>query len=100
MKLIVLMSLADYKNQVRQLFEKHNIHVYSEVEIIGHTADTVKHYGWWSFEKDLPMYSIMYFAVIPANKAEEIFSEVKKLAKELDSKHPPRAFQIDVEKMV
>lgn len=39
MKLIGLMSLAQFRDQVRKLFEKHDVQIYSEVEITGHTAD-------------------------------------------------------------
>lgn len=100
MKLIVLMSLAQYKDQVRKLFEKHEIHIYSEVEITGHTAETIERYGWWSFDKDTPIYSTMYFAVVPQAKASGILSDISSRRDEFDPDHPPRAFQVDVEKMV
>lgn len=101
MKLIGLMTLSDYKVQVRKIFEKHKIHLYSEIEITGHTADTIERYGWWVFEKEsVPMYSTLYFAVIPNEKAEQIMGDIHCLKEECDPQHPPRAFQIDVEKMV
>lgn len=100
MKLIGLMSLAQYKDQVRKLFEKHQVHIYSEIDIVGHTADTIKRYGWWSFEKELPMYSHLFFALVPKEIADEIMTDIQCLSEECDPEHPPRAFQIDVEKMV
>lgn len=101
MKLIGLMSLADYKDQVRKIFENHKVHIYSEMDITGHTADTIEQFGWWVFEKDgIPMYSTLYFAVVANDKADEIMGDIGCLKEECDPKHPPRAFQIDVEKMV
>ncbi|NIV94900.1 hypothetical protein GWN42_19435 [candidate division KSB1 bacterium] len=101
MKLIGLMSLAQYRDQVRKLFEKHEVQIYSEVEITGHTVDTIKNYGWWVFEKDgIPMYSTLFFAVIPGEKALEIMENINGLQEDWDPKHPPRAFQVNVEKMV
>ncbi|HEX9653975.1 MAG TPA: hypothetical protein VGA99_09710 [bacterium] len=101
MKLIVMMSLAQYRDQVRKIFEKHKIHIYSEMEITGHTSDTIKQYGWWVFEKsNIPMYSILFFAVVPQEKADELMNDITCLREECDPNHPPRAFQMDVEKMV
>jgi hypothetical protein len=101
MKLIGLMSLAQYQEQVRKVFEKHDVQIYSEVEITGHTSDTIKKYGWWVFEKEaVPMYSTLFFAVVPDEKASEIMDDIVCFQEECDPDHPPRAFQVDVEKMI
>lgn len=101
MKLIVLMSLSMYREQVRKLFEKHKVQIYSEIEITGHSSDTIQKYGWWVFERsNVPMYSTLFFAVIAKEKADEIMNDITCLKDECDPNHPPRAFQIDVEKMV
>ena len=101
MKLIGLMSLSQFRDQVRKLFENHEVQIYSEVEITGHTADTINKYGWWVFEKDdIPMYSSLFFAVVSNEKAAEIMKDIIAAREEWDPNHPPRAFQVDVEKMV
>lgn len=101
MKLIVLMSLEQYRDKVRKVFENHKVHIYSEMEITGHTADTIRQYGWWVFEKpNVPIYSTLFFAVIAQDKADEIMNDITNLRDQFDPKHPPRAFQMDVEKMV
>ncbi|RMF68739.1 MAG: hypothetical protein D6743_02970 [Calditrichaeota bacterium] len=101
MKLIVLMSLTDYRDKVRKMFEKHEVKIYSEVEITGHTSETIQRYGWWVFEKeDVPMQSTLFFAVISKEKADEILADISALRAECDPDHPPRAFQVNVEKMV
>ncbi|MFQ5769714.1 MAG: hypothetical protein ACE5HX_04205 [bacterium] len=101
MKLIILMSLNQNKNQVRKLFEKHRVQIYSEIEIKGHTLETIRRYGWWVFEKDgIAIYSTLFFAVVPKEKADEVMENITCLAGECDPDHPIRAFQIDVERMV
>jgi hypothetical protein len=100
MKLIGFMSLEIDKTKVRKIFEKHNVQIYSEVGITGHTAETIKEFGFWHLERDLPIYSTLYFAIIHDEKAEEIFNEIDTTADDFDAQHPPRLFMVNVEKMV
>jgi hypothetical protein len=100
MKLIGLMSLAQYRDNVRKFFEKHEVQIYSELDISGHTADTIKNYGFWIFDKDDSIYSVLFFAVVKKEKADEIMAGITALRQEFDAQHPPRAYQIAVEKMV
>ena len=101
MKLVGVMSLAHVRKSVRSVFERHDVHIYSEIDITGHTQETIRQYGWWVAEGDgVPLYSTLFFAVLPADKAEEIMDDVAAGHDEWDAEHPPRAFLIDVEKMV
>lgn len=101
MKFIGLMGLNQYRKQVRKIFEKHDVKIYSEVEITGHSSESIKNFGWWVFEKaDIPMYSTLFFAVVAAEKANEIMSDISCLQGDCDPNHPPRAFMLAVEKMV
>ena len=100
MKMIGLMSLAQYRDQVRKYFEKHDIQIYSELDVNGHTADTIKHYGWWVFDKETAINSVLFFAIIANDKAEEIMAGIAELGKKFDPAHPPRAYQINVEKLI
>jgi len=100
MKLIGVMSLKAYRDHVRKVFEKHDIKIYSELEITGHTTDTIKRYGWWSLDTDVPLYSTMYFAIVKKEKADALMNDISCLEGECDPDHTPKAFQIDVEKMV
>ena len=100
MKLIGLMALSSFKRQIREIMERHHIHIYSEVEVTGHTAESARQFGWWHLEKDIPLYSTLYFAILAEEKADEIMSDVQKFVQENPSDHPPRAFQVAVEKMI
>ncbi len=100
MKLIVLMSLNEYKEQIRKVFVEHNVEIYSEVEVTGHTAETIRRYGFWHSEKDLPLFSTLYFALVPKEKADEVMNDLEKKDWESDIGRPPRAFQVDVERVI
>ena len=64
-------------------------------------ADTINKYGWWVFEKDgIHMYSTLFFAVVPDGKATGIMESITSVREEWDPNHSPRAFMVDVEKMV
>jgi hypothetical protein len=100
MKLIGIMSLASDQQKVREVFERHDVEIYSEVDIKGHTKETLRQYGWWPSTKDAPAYSVLYFAILAEPRADEIMTEMEALAHPGDSVHAIRAFQVDVEKMV
>jgi hypothetical protein len=100
MKLIGLMGQIQYRQAMREIFEKHGVQIYSEIEIAGHTAETIRDFGFWVTDGDAPVYSILLFAVVSKEKADEVMGDIACYSDGCDPKYPPRAFQIDVEKMV
>jgi hypothetical protein len=100
MKLVGVMTLESNRNKIRKLFEQHELKIYSEVEITGHTQDTVKSYGWWVFERsDIPIYSNLFFVILPEQKAHEILGLFRNWDNG-DREHPPRVFMVNVEEMI
>jgi hypothetical protein len=93
------MSLIQYRDQVRNYFEKQDVQIYSELEVNGHTSDTIEKFGWWVFE-DTAIQSVLFFAIVEDKKADDILTGIAELKSEFDPGHPPKAFQINVEKMV
>lgn len=102
MKLIGLMSLSDYKNEIREMLKRHKVHIYSEVDIVGHTADTLRKYGWWSSSSapDENLYSTLYFTIVEKDLAEAVMNDISEMPQKEDDDHPPRAFMVNIEKMV
>jgi hypothetical protein len=101
MKLIGLMSLKIYEDEVKEIFKRHHVKIYSEVEITGHTDETLKQYGWWSTsmaEDDI--YSVLYFAIVDEKLADELLDDVIEIQQKHSDNHPPRAFIVNVERMV
>ncbi|MFH1845382.1 MAG: hypothetical protein ABIF77_19530 [bacterium] len=100
MKLIGLMSLVKDKEVLHDLFEKHDVQVFSKVDIEGHTIDTITKYGWFASDNETPFYSTLCFAIIGDSHADAIMEEIGKMYDEDETERPIRAFQVDVERMV
>jgi len=101
MKLIAIMGLKQHKENIRRIFAEHDVQIYSEIEMAGHTSDTIKQHGWWVFEQsDVEIYSTMYFSIVSEPRANEVMLHIKNLQKEKKPEHPPRAFQVAVEKLI
>jgi len=100
MKLIGLMSLENFKDEIRGILKRHDVHIYSEVEIVGHTAETIRQHGWWPSEESDAIYSTLYFAIVSADKADGVMNDIQNYNAKSDLLHPPRAFLVNVEKMV
>jgi len=64
------------------------------------SREVIDQYGWWHIEEDMPIYSKLYFAIVSKEKADQIMNDIKIISKDFDPQHPPRAFQVDVEKMI
>ena len=99
MKLIGIMNLEKDKAAVRKLFETHGVHIYSEIEVTGHTVSSLERYGWWP-SKDVPVYSSLCFAIVSEDLAGGIMDGITRLTQSDDTGHPVRAFQVEVERMV
>ena len=100
MKVVGIMAIDTYVKQVRKLLKEHQIHMYSEFPMMGHSIKGGSGFGFWHAEEDLPIASTMCFAIVDQSIADQLFEAIKKLAKELDPDHPPRAFQLTVDKMI
>jgi hypothetical protein len=59
MKLIAIMSLRSDRDKVREIFEKHDVEIFSELDIEGHTRATLKEHGWWPTRGAVPNYSTL-----------------------------------------
>ncbi|MFO7653044.1 MAG: hypothetical protein R6X25_04400 [Candidatus Krumholzibacteriia bacterium] len=100
MKLVGIMSLRESRTAVRRLLENHGLQIYSETEILGYTRGTIAQYGWFAAPRDAPSYSTLYFAIVPDEEAEAVFSAIESLARDDETGHPVRAFLVPVERMV
>lgn len=100
MKLLGIMSLAKDRDKVIEIFEKHKVDIFSETDIAGHTPSTIQEYGWWPTSKEAITYSSLFFAFIPDEKADEIMGAMSSFMQDTSHKHPIRAFQVAVEKML
>jgi hypothetical protein len=100
MKLIGLMSLAEDKEVIHQIFERHGLEIFSETAINGHTISTIEKFGWFASRGDAPYYSTLCFAIIADDRARLIMDAIERLSRENPSDHPIRAFLVPVERMI
>jgi len=100
MKLIGVMSLKEKRAQVRDLFKQHDVRIYSETDILGHTTETIAKFGWFSTPEEVPDYSTLVFAIVEEASAAAVFDAIADLANADRSDHPIRAFLVPVERMV
>ena len=99
MKLIGIMSLESDLQEVKEIFDNHDVQIFSETPIKGHTKRTIERFGW-APDTRVPFYSVLCFAVIDRMRADDIMKEISARSEMEKSDHPIRAFQLDVEQML
>ena len=95
MKLVALLYLEEDNPSVAKLLEQHGVMAYSRLPLEGHGAGMK---GWLG--EVAPYQSHMDFALLAAEKAEELMEAVARCDRCQDSRHPIHALQVDVEKAV
>jgi hypothetical protein len=85
---------------VRDLLRTHDVQIYSEASITGHTTETIVRFGWFIAGGEQPEYSTLSFAIVPAANADSVFASIAELSRREQSDHPIRAFLVPVERMV
>lgn len=99
MKLIGIMSLDADVEDVKYIFEEHDVQLFSEIRIKGHTQATIEKHGWAPATLDTP-YSVMCIAIVDKLRADDIMNDITRRIETARSEHPIRAFQIDVENFI
>ncbi len=100
MKLVGVMSLQEDRDRIRELMKRHNVQIYSEAQIVGHTPQTVAKFGWFATPDEIPSYGTLCFAIIADDAAAAIVAEIRRIGESEHSDHPIRAFLVPVEAMV
>ena len=103
MKLIVVMSIAEYSKDVRKILVKQNIPIFSEMEMEGYRVDRDKSIeDNWFADRDRGIYSRVYLAFVDNDRADHLLEAVHQYNDDHKDHemHPLRAFQLNVEKTV
>ena len=100
MKLITIMSVAEYADVLEKLYEDHHVPVYSDLAIEGHRHDDHAAQTNWFGRSPTPVYSRLSFAFVPAAKADEMMEAIAAYNREHPDRNPLRAFQMNVEKSI
>jgi hypothetical protein len=103
MKLVAVMSLDAYRDDLHRLFREREIEVFSEIDIEGYhhtqTAASGALLGWFG-RAATPAYSTLTWAFLPDTQAATLLDAIADFnaARSLDN--PVRAFQMPVDQAV
>ena len=99
MKLVGIMSLAEQRDVVRDLLRTHDVQIYSETAILGHSTESIARIGWFAAGQEIPEYSTLCFAIMNDESATVVFASIEQFVRENPGDHPIRAFVVPVERM-
>lgn len=101
MKLVAVMSLDAYRDDLHRLYREREIEVYSEIDIRGYHHDqaTGPSLGWFGRSAS-PAYSSLTWSFLPDAQAGALLDALADFNAEHDLKHPVRAFQMPVDQAV
>ncbi|MBO6585521.1 MAG: hypothetical protein JJ953_05410 [Gracilimonas sp.] len=105
MKLLIILSIEEYADEVRRILVNQRIPIYSETEIQGCRCDNGKKTADltnWFANVDTMVYSHLFFAFQNEESVDTILSEVdhyNRLNTEQQT-NPLHAYQLNVEKSV
>ena len=101
MKFLAIMGHEETRPQVRDLFRRFQVLMFSSMSIKGCYCDKRSAgQSWWPSDRSVGSYSSMCFAVLEDEKADTIIEELEKNPIALEPEFPARAFVMNVEKMV
>lgn len=102
MKLIAVLGIEEYKNQINKVFAENGIPIFSEVKIKGfqNQDKTLNTAASWFSDHDEYVYSVANFAFVADESAGKILNKIQELNQKNIFERPLHAFQLDVEKFV
>jgi len=100
MKFIAIMGHEETRQKVRALFQKYQVHMFSNVAIRGCNCEGrgSQQQAWWPTNEMPASYSSLCFALLDDDKAEAMMAELEKNPIVVDNDFPAKAFLMNVEK--
>ncbi len=103
MKLLIILSIAEYADEVRKMMSENNVPIFSETEM--HGFRTEKYHpdvrSWFS-QGDYGVYSTLFFSFQSKEKVSHMLDEIRAYNERYkgDRDNPLHAYQVDVEAFV
>jgi hypothetical protein len=100
MKLLIILSIAEFSNEVRAMMTRNNVPVYSETEMYGFRTEKHKpDIRSWFSQGDQGIYSTLFFSFQKEETVKIILEEVRNYNKQYegDRDNPMHAYQVAVE---
>lgn len=99
MKLVLITSVRQYKQQVQKVLKNCNIQNYSFQDVVGHRdISSVADSGNWFVGDRFESQSITFFAMVPASSIDCLFEEVERFNSTLESLSRVHLSILNVEK--
>ncbi|MGL1887468.1 MAG: hypothetical protein OCD76_13215 [Reichenbachiella sp.] len=101
MKQVIILSPRAYQDKIKTILKGLHISVFSKLDIEGYSTETDKIdvTNWFGAGKEVD-FSVMFFAFVKEDSAEEILNAVAKWNTENGDMLPLHAYQMPVEKSV
>lgn len=100
MKLLIILSIAEYADEVRSMMTRNNVPVYSETEMYGFITEKHKpDIRTWFSQDDPGIYSTLFFSFQDETTVKTMLQEVEKYNKGMgqEGDNPLHAYQVAVE---
>lgn len=103
MKLLIILSIEEYTDDVRMILAKQKVPIYSETEVHGfRTGAFQPDISNWFAKDDHGVYSTLFFSIQDESCVKRVMQEVKSYNEKLGDgqPNPLHAFQLEVEAAV
>lgn len=104
MKLLIILSIEEFVNDVRNILAGHNIPAYSEMEVQGQKVDNANPDNMtsnWFAKTPTAVFSNLFFVIHTEQEIQSIMDEVEQYnQRNAESTNPLHAYQLDVDKAV
>src|SRR6056297_697932 len=103
MKLLIILSIEEYANDVRMILAKQKVPVYSETEIHGFRTEAYQpDISNWFAQDAHGVYSKLFFTFHQSDSVKGVLEEVKKYNKNKgdDQQNPVHAYLVNVQESV
>ena len=102
MKLVAVMSLDAYRDDLHRIYRDHDIRIFSEIDIQGYhyqQTPAATEIGWFGHASH-PAYSTLTWAFLPDEQAGPLLDAIDAFNTRNDPSHPVHAFQMPVDRAV
>lgn len=102
MKLLIILSIEEYTDEVRKILARQKVTIYSETEVYGfRTGEHQPDIPSWFAKGEHGVYSKLFFSIQDEGCVSRILDEIESYkTKREDDTNPIHAFQLEVEKAV
>jgi len=103
MKIVAVLGLKEYEQELKKLFKNVKIPVFSEIDIRGfRMSDDQNRSGsnWFAHPAEHSMFSVLHFVFLEAKEAERILAAIEEFNNSSKIERTVHAYMLDVEKMV